>query len=399
MARVPRWLKLFGGALAASLLLAAVLLVGLDRWVRRADRPAASAVAWTLQQQPTPTSAADLPRLWRVPVFKGRTQDGALIDDQGLKGRTWLADFIYTRCTSACPMLTARLILLSRRAPPGLGLLSFSVDPKNDDPATLAAYTRRWPRPNRPWTLITTGDAGIGGLAEGMHIDVDRSPDQPDDITHTTQLFLIDASGWVRGVYDSADDGALSRLMRDAALLVGAKAPPAAAGHPPPAAGADGARLFAELGCAGCHADPRLAPPLGGFGQRKIRLESGPDAVSDAAYLRQSIVEPWARLVKGYGQTMPSYASALTGPQVDALVGYLLGLPAPAGPAAAGAAVDPVCHMRVPVVAGTPRVARDGQTYYFCSETCRAKFQSHPARYLANPAAAAGAARTTAAMP
>ena len=259
----------------------------------------------------------------------------------------------------------------------------------------MAAYSQRWPRPNRPWTLVTTGDAGINSLAEGMHILVDRSPSDPDDITHTTQLFLIAADGWVRGIYDSQDDAQLSRLIADATLLTGVRAPGAAPRGP--TAGADGARLFADLGCAGCHNDPRLAPALGGFGRRQIQLESGPDVVSDHDYLRQSIVEPWARLVKGYGETMPSYGSALASNQVDALVAYLLTLPQPANPEVAGSAIDPVCHMRVTVVAGTPRVRRGAQTYHFCSSTCRAKFEHDPERYLSKPASSA--ARTTAVMP
>jgi xanthine dehydrogenase accessory factor len=45
-------------------------------------------------------------------------------------------------------------------------------------------------------------------------------------------------------------------------------------------------------------------------------------------------------------------------------------------PAPARIAVDPICGMTVAAVAGTPSVVRDGETFYFCGEGCRAKFEA-----------------------
>ena len=39
-------------------------------------------------------------------------------------------------------------------------------------------------------------------------------------------------------------------------------------------------------------------------------------------------------------------------------------------------ALDPICGMTVVVVAGTPSVQHDGETFYFCCERCAAKFES-----------------------
>jgi xanthine dehydrogenase accessory factor len=56
-----------------------------------------------------------------------------------------------------------------------------------------------------------------------------------------------------------------------------------------------------------------------------------------------------------------------------------------AGPAATPAAapapvaVDPVCGMTVAAVAGTPSLERDGQTLYFCSDGCKARFEAQEA--------------------
>jgi xanthine dehydrogenase accessory factor len=49
-------------------------------------------------------------------------------------------------------------------------------------------------------------------------------------------------------------------------------------------------------------------------------------------------------------------------------------------PAAATTAVDPICGMTVAAVAGTASVERGGQTFYFCCEGCRTKFEAEHER-------------------
>ena len=39
-------------------------------------------------------------------------------------------------------------------------------------------------------------------------------------------------------------------------------------------------------------------------------------------------------------------------------------------------AIDPICGMTVAAVESTPSVQRDGETIYFCSEGCKAKFEA-----------------------
>ena len=52
-------------------------------------------------------------------------------------------------------------------------------------------------------------------------------------------------------------------------------------------------------------------------------------AIADAAYLRQSILEPSARIVAGFDQSdagMPSYAGVLTAAEIEALILYIQSL-------------------------------------------------------------------------
>ena len=323
--------------------------------------------------------------MWRVPAFSFPDQDGTPRAAADLSGRVWIANFIFTRCTSICPLITAKMALLQRRLhAPNLRFVSFSVDPARDTPAVLKRYAAAWRPGETRWILLSTTAAGVESLAVAMYGTVKPSE---NDINHPRLFFLVDAEGNVRGIYESDRDDAVERLVRDAEALEGGS-PGAPAGPDETAGGSD---LYAALRCAACHERPELAPSLHGIQDRRVRLEGGAELTADAAYIRESIVAPDAKRVAGYASRMPSYENELAPRQVDALVDYVRSLAATKRPAdavgatAAGTAeaiTDPVCAMNVRVIDATPREPHAGHTYYFCSERCRDRFVAEPARYV-----------------
>ena len=94
--------------------------------------------------------------------------------------------------------------------------------------------------------------------------------------------------------------------MADARQLAGhaTEAPSASAD----ANAATSGDLYLTLGCAGCHANERIAPALTDLLGAQRRLSHGAKLVVDEAYLRRSILEPGAQVVAGYSPVMPSYA-------------------------------------------------------------------------------------------
>jgi cytochrome c2 len=109
----------------------------------------------------------------------------------------------------------------------------------------------------------------------------------------------------------------------------------ATAGGSGPVSAEEGRRLFQAYGCIACHETEnpevtRLGPPLKGLFGRQREIAGGVLRVTaDEAYLRESILEPSAKIVAGYesgGTGMPSYAGVLTDAQVESLVLFIRGL-------------------------------------------------------------------------
>lgn len=101
--------------------------------------------------------------------------------------------------------------------------------------------------------------------------------------------------------------------------------PPSTAGSKRP----DGARLFREKGCGACHSidgTPKIGPTLKGvYGHRLIVTTQGKEReiVADDVYLRRSLLDPQADVVKGFPPIMPSQKGQLSDADIDALVEYL----------------------------------------------------------------------------
>jgi len=145
---------------------------------------------------------------------------------------------------------------------------------------------------------------------------------------------------------------------------------------------------YASLGCAGCHENSRVAPPLVNLSGAERLLETGRRVPVDRAYLRRAILEPAGEFVKGYLPLMPSYRDELNDASVDRLVEEFLSRTAHAArdSESVEVVIDPVCHMRVRAESAAPNAAYGGRTVYFCAEACRDAFVASPAQYpLSDP--------------
>jgi len=96
-----------------------------------------------------------------------------------------------------------------------------------------------------------------------------------------------------------------------------------------------GEKLFADLACYTCHAagTGQRGPELGGVFGSTVRLASGETVVANADYVRESILNPAAKVVEGYQPIMPTYQGQVSEEQLLALTEYIRSLTAPGAPA------------------------------------------------------------------
>jgi cytochrome c oxidase subunit 2 len=100
---------------------------------------------------------------------------------------------------------------------------------------------------------------------------------------------------------------------------------------------AAGAKLFRDLACNSCHqqGSQQRGPLLEGIFGKPVELQGGGTVPVDEAYLRESIVNPQAKIVAGYQPIMPTFQGLVTEEQLMQLIAYVRSLSeqgaAPAG--------------------------------------------------------------------
>jgi protein SCO1 len=144
-----------------------------------------------------------------------------------MKGKIWVADFIFTRCSGACPAMTARLARLRRVVPDEVAFVSFTVDPGNDTPEVLARYAVNFGIDPR-WQFVTGPQKDLFALStDGFKLAAMEVPPEEQKaggdgpFLHSSKFVLVDRFGDIRGYYDSTDEDEMKELIADITRLQG----------------------------------------------------------------------------------------------------------------------------------------------------------------------------------
>ena len=158
--------------------------------------------------------AVPLPVHAEIPEFHLVAEDAAPFSRNDLKGSVWIADFIFTRCSGACPVMAGHMYKLQESLPKSIRFVSFTVDPEYDTPERLKAYAEITLAESGRWRFLTGDMAVINRVAAGVHLG---KVDEP--LMHSQRFVLIDKTARVRGYYDSNDPAHLRTLEKDAKSL------------------------------------------------------------------------------------------------------------------------------------------------------------------------------------
>lgn len=121
---------------------------------------------------------------------------GTSLEDATLRGRPVLMHFVYTGCSSTCPVQVRELAqvwdALDPQVRQKVRFVSVSLDPRQDTPTALRDFARRMDAVRPGWHFATGSVAGIDRLVRRLNLMGTRNPRLE---SHATSLYLHDAQG------------------------------------------------------------------------------------------------------------------------------------------------------------------------------------------------------------
>jgi protein SCO1/2 len=173
---------------------------------------AAGAATWaheTAALPPAQQSAAPFLGVIRAaPDFTLNDTGGRPVRLAHDRGRVVLIAFIYTSCTTACPLLSLKMSLLQRellaRGIDGrqVRFYSITVDPERDSADALARYARPFVRDGDAWRFLHASPARLREVLAAWDEWTRPLPD--GELDHPARLHLVDPRGRIREIYSLA---------------------------------------------------------------------------------------------------------------------------------------------------------------------------------------------------
>ena len=160
----------------------------------------------------------DLPISGSVPDFEFTDSNGETITREDMEGKVWVADFIFTTCTMACPIMTGNMNLIHKsfKDDNNVRIISISVYPEYDTPEVLKEYASRYNANTDRWHFLTGPEESVKNIIKtGFKIG-----DYEDIIFHSEKFALVDLRGNIRGYYSGMETEDMSKLKKDIKRLL-----------------------------------------------------------------------------------------------------------------------------------------------------------------------------------
>jgi protein SCO1 len=164
----------------------------------------------------------DIPVLFNGGSYSLVDQNGIAFNDESLRGKLYICDFIFTTCGSSCPIMSSKLSALQPKLPKDVHFVSFTVNPEHDTPAVLKEYAKEYHADESRWHLLTGSSRQMFAIAQQMKMTAQPATENTP-ILHSDRFLLVDGDGNVRGVYDSNDTDSMSKLIADAKYLANSR--------------------------------------------------------------------------------------------------------------------------------------------------------------------------------
>jgi protein SCO1/2 len=149
-----------------------------------------------------PGKDARLPKIGPAPEFTLTNQDGKRVSLRDLRGQVTVVTFIFTTCSDACPLLTAKLVGIQRKLGADASKVSFAaitVDPLNDTPLVLKKYADAHSADLTHFAFLTGSLGEIDDVTRRYAVFQKKQPS--GSVDHTFLTSIIDPIGTLRVQY------------------------------------------------------------------------------------------------------------------------------------------------------------------------------------------------------
>jgi protein SCO1 len=156
-----------------------------------------------------------LPELGQVANFALTNENGELTTLADLTNHVWVADIIFTRCASSCPIMSSQMKSLQAALPTTsqAKLVTLTCDPAHDTPTVMKKYGEHYDANFNRWTFLTGSKKELSDLATGS-LKLGVTPVLPKDQTsptdffvHSTLFVVVDKHAHLRGIFQTEGTG------------------------------------------------------------------------------------------------------------------------------------------------------------------------------------------------
>ncbi|MBW8349653.1 SCO family protein [Bacillus sp. IITD106] len=152
--------------------------------------------------------------------FNYTDQDGKPFGLEDLKGKVWVADFVFTRCTSVCPPMTDNMSQLQQKVKDAglkdVHFVSFSIDPEIDTPEALKEYGEAFGADFSTWHFLTGyTQAEIEDYGPKNFKTIIKKPKNDDQVIHGVRFYVLNKNGEIISDYPGDKDVPFKQILND----------------------------------------------------------------------------------------------------------------------------------------------------------------------------------------
>ncbi len=151
--------------------------------------------------------------------FRLTERSGDIVTEKDLGDRVWVASFVFSRCTTSCPVICKKVKdLQTDLADTGVKLASISVDPEHDTPEVLREFASRYNADPDRWLFLTGDQKAVYDLILDrfkISVAASRMEDRKEGaelVAHSDRLVLLGPGNRILGAFVSSDADAVKRL-------------------------------------------------------------------------------------------------------------------------------------------------------------------------------------------